>query len=113
MKRTALKRRTPLRPTLLQRHRWMKRVSDRRKAERKVYLEMRTRFLKEHPLCQIGVAHAVTPGGSQRRSRHVHHVKGRGPHLLDESTWLATCRACHDWVHSNANEARALGWLQF
>jgi hypothetical protein len=32
---------------------------------------------------------------------------------LVQSTWKATCRNCHDWVHSHPSEARILGWLKW
>jgi cytochrome c553 len=45
----------------------------------------------------------------------VHHPragKDREVYYLVQSTWLAVCRNCHDWVHSHPEEARTMGWLK-
>ena len=48
---------------------------------------------------------------SSDRSKDVHHAKGRGKYLLDTTTWLATCRDCHNWVHDNPAEAMERGFM--
>jgi hypothetical protein len=45
----------------------------------------------------------------------VHHTRSgsdRDTYYLVQSTWLAVCRACHQWVHLNSKEARILGYLK-
>lgn len=69
----------------------------------KLYSAQRKRFLEEHRFCQFE--------GCTDYSQDLHHSKGRGKHLLDESSFLALCRYHHDWVHSNSNKARELGYL--
>ena len=36
----------------------------------------------------------------------------RDAFYLVQSTWLAVCRNCHDWVHAHPKESRALGYLK-
>jgi hypothetical protein len=53
------------------------------------------------------------PGFCTGRSEDVHHKAGRtGTNYLDEETWLATCRRCHDWIHEHPNKAREKGLLE-
>lgn len=35
----------------------------------------------------------------------VHHMRGRGKYLLDESTWKALCRSCHSAVENHPEMA--------
>jgi hypothetical protein len=106
----------PRQPKARLRRSWIKRVGKRHEVDRQIYLIQKERFLKEHPICEANVDHEL-PFGKIRvrlaRSEDVHHVKGRGKYYLDESTWMAVCRKCHDWIHSHANSARAMGLLQF
>lgn len=44
-------------------------------------------------------------------TKDVHHVHGRGKHLMDESTWIPVCRACHNGIHAFPGEARRRGLL--
>ncbi len=40
-----------------------------------------------------------------------HHKKGRGPNLMDESTWLPVCARGHGFIHNNPAKARELGLI--
>jgi len=52
-------------------------------------------------------------GGYAPEATEVHHMaKRRGARLLDESQWLAVCRANHERIESNKAWARASGWLR-
>lgn len=94
-------------------------VSKKRGAAMKEYAKKRKAFLRAHPYCQgkrqMGVCSENHVGpvvhDCFNRPRDVHHVRGRGKYLLDESTWLAVCRGCHDWIHSHPLTARTLGLL--
>ena len=70
---------------------------------------MRKNFLATRPLCEV-----CTKVKMDRRnqSTDVHHKKGRGKYYLDEDTWLATCRQCHDEIHKNPIWARKMGYLE-
>ena len=85
--------------------------SDKRKKENALYLIANKQFLKDHPTCMMNI-----PGVcSNQVSCEVHHTfsgKDREKYFLDQTTWLATERNCHDWVHSNPIEARELGYLK-
>jgi len=81
-------------------------VSDKRKAALVDYSKARRLWLPLHPTCEATVACAGAP------TRDVHHraLRSAGG-LLDQTTWLAVCRGCHDWIHANARKARELGLL--
>jgi hypothetical protein len=108
MKRTAILRRSPLR-----------RVSKKRQREGRTYSLLREAFLKARPNCEAcavikGVR--VTAGkvfcAKVDPSQDVHHQAGRyGGNYLNTDTWLAVCRGCHDWIHTNPATARGLGLL--
>lgn len=99
MKRTPLKRKTPLK----RRYR-LARVSVKRRAEEILYHAMRAAFLHARPYCQFLRCF--------RKSRDVHHKRGRGKYYLDERTWMAICRWHHDWIHDNMRAAESLGYVQ-
>ena len=100
-----IKRRKPLQhKTPLRRKTRLRSISPKKAAAYRLYGFRAKRFKKEHPVCEIC---------ERRRTVDVHHCRGRhSPDLLDELTWLAVCRPCHNWIHNHANEARAKGWLR-
>jgi hypothetical protein len=84
-------------------------VSAKKQKQDVEYSKLRTRFLTEKPMCSIGVL------GCTRNATDVHHTKGgdeRSIYYLIQSTWLSTCRNCHNWIHLNAEKARIMGWLK-
>ena len=84
--------------------------SQKRSKEERLYSAKRIIFLQEHEVCMIHL-----PGICTNRTTDIHHTysgKDRSKFFLDTSTWLASCRACHDWVHNNSKEARELGLLK-
>ena len=93
-------------------------MSAKRKGEAREYSRKRKAFLEEHPDCNVwfpawvqGMGYWAMPV-CERKSTDVHHKAGRlGGNYLDETTWLPVCRACHNWIHTNPNAARALGLL--
>ena len=84
-------------------------VSSKRKKKDQEYLKLRERYLTENPLCMVKVnvcSHSATD---------VHHTfagANRDAFYLVQSTWLATCRNCHDYIHSNPEKARNMNWLK-
>lgn len=83
----------------------LRRQSKKRAAESKVYLEKRRAYLLAHLFCERK--------GCFRLSRDIHHCHGRsGPNYLDEKTWKALCRNCHDAVHEHPKAAREMGLLR-
>lgn len=123
-----LKRKTRLRP-----------VSGRRESEVRAYAIARRQYLAAHPICEVWCrehnfawagdaiyqyrAAGVIPRDyitanelhqiGAPHATEVHHMdKRRGARLLDESQWLAVCRANHERIESNKAWARASGWLR-
>lgn len=115
-RRKPLARKTPLRRISLKwldgdgklkSFRSLPKMSKRRQRESRIYTCKRKAFLEEHRYCQIEVCCVAS------LSTDVHHTKGRlGGNYLDETTWLAACRRCHDWIHTHPSEARAAGVLK-
>lgn len=84
-------------------------VSSKRKKKDQEYLKLRNRFLTDFSLCQIAVK------GCSVNATDVHHTYAgvnRDAFYLVQSTWLAVCRNCHDWIHAHPKESRAFGYLK-
>lgn len=127
MKRTPLKRKTPLR----------KRSSRKAKLDRE-YTKLRKKYLDENPICEWWLAengfmkhangyiniegmYGFTPiYDSHRmdvifgapRSAEIHHMrKPRITYQNDTSTWMAVSRLGHEWIENNKKLAREKGYL--
>lgn len=125
MKRTALKRKTPLR-----------RMGKRRQGEYKEYMRKRAIFFEKHPICQLwcdennwadngdgtytDLIHGQETYDAEKlmkwwrapESNSLHHKNGRnGKNYLDESTWMACSAANHARIEANKSWARANGYL--
>jgi hypothetical protein len=85
----------------------LKQKSDKQKVINKAYTLMRKAYMTQNPLCNIKI-----PGVCTGSSCDVHHMEGRGIQTLVQSTWVATCRECHIWVHLEPKLARELGFLK-
>lgn len=84
--------------------------SQNRSKEERLYSAKRIIFLQEHPMCE-----AHLPGICKEYSSEVHHKysgKDREEFFIDEKTWMAICRNCHNWIHNNSRDARKLGFLK-
>ena len=96
MKRTNLKRKTPLRRGTTR----IKPVSARRAAALVIYTEAREQFLRENPLCEV----RRMPGCTQK-SQDVHHRLGRldgnlfEPGNMDGSLSVLSFLVAHTPVH--------------
>jgi hypothetical protein len=78
-------------------------MSPKKQAQMEEYFPRAVAFKKRKPICEVC---------RKRKTKDVHHRAGRlGPNLLDEDTWTAVCRRCHDWIHDHPKEARAAGLL--
>ena len=103
MKRTPLKRKTPLRANPETTKQWKARSKQRlpshkksRKSEEIVYLTGRRSFLEEHPVCPV----------TGERTTDIHHSAKRVSKWLNlRRYWIALSRAGHDWVEKNGDEA--------
>lgn len=86
----------------------VKKVRARTAKANSQYSSLRKAFLETHPRCLIlgptGICGAI--------STDVHHRKGRGKYMLDESTWIACCNSCHlQKIHHYPAWAKKMGYL--
>lgn len=84
----------------------LRRCSKKHARELRTYFTLRADFLAKHPQCEV-----ARKGICTGRAGEVHHTRGRGKHLNDVSSFLATCAHCHRWVHEHAGQARVLGFI--
>jgi len=85
------------------------RVSSKRKKKDQEYLKLREKHLLVNNLCQVMV------NGCTNNATDIHHTyagSNRDAFYLVQSTWLAVCRNCHDWIHAHPTEARTMNWLK-
>jgi len=105
MKKTPLKRKTPMKRAQapLKRSR-LKPVSEKRKKEGAEYSRLRKEFLEAHKTCQVEDCSC--------KSTQVHHKNGRRQFYLATTTWMAVCMACHDDIHFGANRGKGPAWAR-
>jgi len=84
----------------------IKKISEKRKFEQKIYSTERKLFLAKYPICQAGIKYICTYS-----SKEVHHSKGRVGNLyLDQNHWVALCSECHQYLELNPLIAKELGF---
>ena len=93
MKRTPLKRKTPLR-----------RVSKKQGKALKEYSKLRADFLSKHVVCE-------RCQGRNATDIHHKHSRGTGGELNSVDNFVALCRLCHTEIHANPRQARKDGFL--
>lgn len=93
MRRSRLFRRTPL-----------ARVSKRKRAQDRAYVEVRRQvFDRAHGRCEVCAG----------RAQHAHHLVPRSAGGLDVAqNLLAVCLVCHRRIHDNPQWAREHGYLR-
>ena len=69
----------------------------------KLYSKLRIDYLTKHSNCEAKLPICTF------QATDIHHKKGRGPFLLDVSSWIAVCRVCHTWIELHPLEAKELG----
>jgi hypothetical protein len=84
-------------------------VSKKRAKANAIYAVERPKFLKLRVFCQIKRPECL---GKATEVHHTYDGADRKKHFLEQETWLAACRVCHDWVHSFPKAAKALGFLK-
>ena len=102
MKRSPLKRKTPLR-----------KQSKRRQEESKEYMRKRSAFLAAHPLCEVWL-YCFGLSFDCPQSTEIHHKccgKNRKATYLRKDTWMAVSAWGHDFIHKNPKLAYERGWL--
>lgn len=99
MKRTPLKRKTPLK-----RGSRLNQVSDRQRERKKAYKIVREDYLFHNLRCERCIKSFASD---------IHHKKGRiGDNLFDHTTFMAVCRPCHAYIEAHPAEAKAKGWMR-
>lgn len=78
-------------------------MSEGMKKKYQEYRPARDKYMKEHPICEFKNCTKV--------SQDLHHKAGRGANLSRPETFMAVCRAHHNYIHANPKEARELGYL--
>jgi hypothetical protein len=88
------KKRIPISPT-----------SDKREKQTRAYNVLVAIFKRDNPVCK-----AQLPGVCTGKTEDNHHMKGKENELLlDSRYWLPVCRACHDWIGINSQQAIEMG----
>ena len=123
MKRTPLKRKTPmkrsqkpLKRTPLKKQSQSKSAKEKRKSyasAKKEYMHDRGSEKHHCERCEglfgitnLDLHHKAGRSGS---SENEHGTMERN--LINKATFMAVCRDCHDWIHRNPKESRKMGWL--
>ena len=82
----------------------IKQVSVKKQKENNEYSKLRTTYLDTHPFCE-----AKIPGECTVTATDIHHTMGRlGGNYLNTETWIALCRACHNYVELHVEIAKEL-----
>ena len=71
-----------------------------------LYTVLRESYLKNNPFCNARLS------GCQINATDIHHKAGRGKFMLDETTFLAVCRICHNQIEENPVMAKAMGFSE-
>jgi len=83
----------------------VKKISDKRVEENKIYQPLSQEFRKKFPRCVIKSPECT------KFTQGVHHVEGRvGDDFLDESKMLPSCNACNNYIESHSKWAKENGF---
>lgn len=83
--------------------------SDKRQQLNRLYDAEARQYRKEYPEC------AINSPNCTGKTQGVHHVKGRGKHLMDKQFWKPACNPCnvyvedhHEWAVENGHKKSRL-----
>lgn len=80
-------------------------VSDKQEKINRAYAVISSQFKKDHPICQVCIKCKGAP------TTDCHHPIGRiGNAMLDSTQYIATCRACHNYLEAHPTHAKELGF---
>lgn len=80
-------------------------VSTQQEKINRAYAVISSQFKKDHPVCQVCVKCEGAP------TTDCHHPIGRiGSAMLDSTQYIATCRACHNYLEEHPTHAKELGF---
>lgn len=78
-------------------------MTAKRAAQNREYLEMREQFLEQYPVCQVK--------DCQNKATEIHHIQGRANDLLtNPENFLAICSTHHTHFTTNSAEAIKEGY---
>lgn len=101
----------------------IRKVSKKRSRVNQEYLKRRDIFLRNNRFCQYWLLQHGLRDEEQLRQRglmvysraplatEIHHVRGRGKYLLDESTWMAVSIEGHRAIHSDPKTSYLKGYM--
>lgn len=84
----------------------IKKKSSKQKEIDTEYQKLRKEFLEKNEFCKIALP------GCQTHSSEIHHIEYRGINTNNTLTWIAGCRNCHNFLHSNPKIAKELNLLK-
>lgn len=87
----------------------IKQRSAKRIKDDRVYLKLRSEYLTNNPYCQAKLSNCT------HTSTEIHHTYAgadRNKYYLITPTWMGVCRNCHNEIHDNPKQAKALGFLK-
>lgn len=80
-------------------------VSEKRKKENQLYSVLKWNYMKRRPYCEASLT------GCQTTAIDIHHLYSgadRSKYFLDDSTYKAVCRSCHDKIHNELSSAHLI-----
>lgn len=82
----------------------LRKVSKKRQALLVTYRRLKKDYITENNVCECC---------ADSLACDIHHKLpvGRGGKLCDTTIFMAVCRQCHDWIHTNPKEAKEKGYL--
>ena len=98
------KRREERRPKPIKKIVKINQRSAKGRREDKLYSELRSKFLTEHPVCEARLDDCTG------KTTEVHHKKARGIWLLIAKYFLPVCNNCHRWIETHPKEAKEKGF---
>lgn len=82
----------------------IKRVSNKRAKQLRLYNKQRKRILEDNNECKAKLPMCTNIATT------IHHIAGRmGDRLNDEDNMIPLCMPCHEWVETHPKEAKQLG----
>jgi len=83
----------------------VKKFSEKRLEQNKVYQPISQEFRKNHPRC------AIKSPDCTKHTQGVHHVEGRvGDDFLDKTKMLPSCNACNLYIETHSKWAKENGF---
>lgn len=125
MKRTPLKRKTPMKRS----QKPLKRTPLKKQSQSKSSKEKRASYSKAKKeymefdrlngfkhCCEkckknVGIENLDLHHKAGRTGSSINQYGEMERNLTNKATFMAVCRTCHNWIHENPKESREMGWL--